>query len=114
MPAKSTPSVVTPPTFWMIVAPLTMAVIVVFGLIAATGGRIWVRNRVDFARPRNLITAGVALTAGAGDLTLKLGGFALGGIGTATFGAILLYHLLGDPAEREDEEAGATVSAPGD
>lgn len=89
--------------------------VVVFGLIAATGGRIWVLNRVDFARPRNLITAGVALTAGAGDLTLKLGGFALGGIGTATFGAILLYHMLGgDPAEREGEEAGAADAAPGD
>ena len=51
-------------------------------------------NRVDFARPRNLITAAVALTAGAGDLTLKIGSFTLGGIGTATFGAIALYHLL--------------------
>lgn len=67
---------------------------VVFGLIAATGGRIWVLNRVDFANPRNLITAAVALTAGAGDLTIKLGSFTMGGIGTATFGAIILYHLL--------------------
>ncbi len=67
---------------------------VVFGLIAATGGRIWVLNKVDFANPRNLITAAVALTAGAGDLTLKLGSFTMGGIGTATFGAIILYHLL--------------------
>jgi hypothetical protein len=31
---------------------------------------------------------------GTGDFTLKFGGFALGGIGTATFGAILLYALL--------------------
>lgn len=68
---------------------------VVFGMIAATGGRIWVLNRVDFADPRNLITAAVALTAGAGDLTIKLGSFTMGGIGTATFGAIALYHLLG-------------------
>lgn len=77
--------------------------LVVFGLIAATGGRIWVLNKVDFAKARNLITVAVALTAGAGDLTLHLGGFTLGGIGTATFGAILLYHLLGGaPAEAED------------
>jgi uracil-xanthine permease len=68
---------------------------VVFGLIAATGGRIWVLNRVDFAEPRNLITAGVALTLGAGDFTIHLGTFSMGGIGTATFGAIALYHLLG-------------------
>jgi putative pyrimidine permease RutG len=68
--------------------------LVVFGLIAATAGRIWVENRVDFSDARNLITVAVALTAGAGDLTLRMGGFALGGIGTATFGAIILYHLL--------------------
>lgn len=69
--------------------------IVVFGLIAATAGRIWVENKVDFSSSRNLITVGATLTVAAGDLTLKLGGMTLGGIGTATFGAILLYHLLG-------------------
>jgi uracil-xanthine permease len=70
--------------------------IVVFGLITATGGRIWVQNAVDFSRARNLVTAAVTLTVGAGDLALKLGGFTLGGIGTATFGAILLYQLFSD------------------
>lgn len=68
--------------------------LVVFGLISATAGRIWVENKVDFSSPRNLITVGVALTVGAGDLMLKFGGFSLGGIGTATFGAIILYHIL--------------------
>ncbi len=72
----------------------------VFGLIAATGGRIWVQNRTDFADARNLVTAAVALIAGAGDLTVRLGDFALGGIGTATFGAILIYHLLGSGPAR--------------
>jgi len=70
--------------------------IVVFGLITATGGRIWVQNAVDFSRARNLVTAAVTLTVGAGDLALKFGGFTLGGIGTATFGAILLYQLFRD------------------
>ncbi|MBR0830310.1 pyrimidine utilization transport protein G [Bradyrhizobium manausense] len=68
--------------------------IVVFGLIAAMAGRIWVENKVDFSDPRNLITVAVALTAGAGDLTLKFSDFAMGGIGTATFGAIILYQIL--------------------
>jgi putative pyrimidine permease RutG len=44
---------------------------VVFGLITATGGRIWVQNRVDFSRARNLVTAAVTLTLGAGDLALR-------------------------------------------
>lgn len=68
--------------------------IVVFGLIAAAGAKIWVDNRVDFSDNRNLIVAAVTLVLGTGDFTLKFGGFALGGIGTATFGAILLYAVL--------------------
>ena len=68
--------------------------IVLFGLIAAMAGRIWVENKVDFSNPRNLITVAVALTAGAGDLTLKFGAFTMGGIGTATFGAIIFYQIL--------------------
>jgi putative pyrimidine permease RutG len=68
--------------------------IVLFGLIAAMAGRIWVQSQVDFSNPRNLITVAVALIAGAGDLTLKFGDFTLGGIGTATFGAIILYQIL--------------------
>ncbi|MGS0740644.1 solute carrier family 23 protein [Glaciimonas sp. GG7] len=69
--------------------------IVVFGLIAISGARIWVVNKVDFSDNRNLIVAAVTLVLGAGDFTLKLGQFALGGIGVATFGAIILYALLG-------------------
>jgi putative pyrimidine permease RutG len=73
--------------------------IVVFALIAATAGRIWVENKVDFSNPRNLITVAVALVLGAGNFKLTLAGFTLDGIGTATFGAIILYHLLRDPVE---------------
>ncbi|HJW57333.1 MAG TPA: solute carrier family 23 protein, partial [Burkholderiaceae bacterium] len=58
--------------------------IVVFGLIAVAGARIWVENKVDFSNNRNLIVAAVTLVLGAGDFTLKLGQFSLGGIGTAT------------------------------
>ena len=74
--------------------------IVVFGLIAAAGAKIWVDNKVDFSQNRNLIVAAITLVLGTGDFTLKFGGFALGGIGTATFGAILLYALLNrEPAK---------------
>ena len=68
--------------------------IVVFGLIAVAGAKIWVDNKVDFSQNRNLIVAAITLIIGTGDFTLKFGQFALGGIGTATFGAILLYALL--------------------
>lgn len=77
--------------------------IVVFGLIAATAGRIWVENKVDFADPRNLITVGVALVLGAGNFKLSVAGFTLDGIGTATIGAIILYHALGWMAPAKSE-----------
>lgn len=69
--------------------------IVVFGLIAVAGAKIWVDSRVDFSQNRNLIVAAITLILGTGDFTLKFGDFALGGIGTATFGAIILHSLLG-------------------
>ncbi|HAK34261.1 MAG TPA: pyrimidine utilization transport protein G [Pantoea sp.] len=70
------------------------ASIVVFGLIAVAGARIWVQNHVDFSQNGNLIMVATTLVLGAGDFSLKIGGFTLGGIGTATFGAILLNAIL--------------------
>ena len=73
--------------------------IVVFGLIAVAGAKIWVDNKVDFSQNKNLIVAAITLILGTGDFTLKFGQFALGGIGTATFGAIVLYALLNRSAD---------------
>lgn len=70
------------------------ASIVVFGLIAVSGARIWLQNKVDLNENGNLIMVAVTLVLGAGNFSLTLGGFTLGGIGTATFGAILLNALL--------------------
>ena len=70
------------------------ASIVVFGLIAVAGARIWVQNHVALSQNGNLIMVAVTLVLGAGDFALTLGGFTVGGIGTATFGAILLNALL--------------------
>ena len=69
--------------------------IVLFGLIATTGARIWVQNKVDFSETRNLVTVAAALTIGAGDLTLTSGQFSLSGIAMACFGAIIAYQVLG-------------------
>jgi uracil-xanthine permease len=87
------------PKFGALIQTIPLAVmggvsIVVFGLIAVAGAKIWVDNRVDFSNNANLITAAVTLVLGTGDFTLRFGGFALGGIGTATFGAIVLHALL--------------------
>jgi putative pyrimidine permease RutG len=87
------------PKFGALIQAIPLAVmggvsIVVFGLITVAGAKIWVDNRVDFADNANLIVVAITLIVGTGDFTLKMGGFALGGIGTATFGAILLNALL--------------------
>ncbi|TSE21022.1 putative pyrimidine permease RutG [Tepidimonas alkaliphilus] len=93
------------PKFGALIQAIPLAVmggvsIVVFGLIAVAGAKIWVDNQVDFSDNRNLLVAAITLVLGTGDFTLKFGDFALGGIGTATFGAILLHALLQGRAPR--------------
>jgi len=87
------------PKFGALIQTIPLAVmggvsIVVFGLIAVAGAKIWVENKVDFGNNVNLTVAAVTLVLGTGDYTLKFGKFTMGGIGTATFGALLLYALL--------------------
>ncbi|WP_077037793.1 solute carrier family 23 protein [Pelomonas sp. KK5] len=88
------------PKFGALIQAIPLAVmggvsIVVFGLIAIAGAKIWVDNKVDFSDNRNLMVAAITLVLGTGDYTLKFAGLALGGIGTATFGAIILWAILG-------------------
>ena len=87
------------PKFGALIQAIPLAVmggvsIVVFGLIAIAGAKIWVDNRVDFSDNKNLLVAAIPIILGTGEYTLKFGQFGLGGIGTATFGAIFLYWLL--------------------
>ncbi|RCK49521.1 pyrimidine permease [Thalassospira profundimaris] len=76
--------------------------VAVFGLIAAAMVRLWVDNQVDFSDPRNLFTVGITLIFGGGDFTVTFGGFAIGGIGTATLAAIILYQVLSIGRENKD------------
>jgi uracil-xanthine permease len=74
---------------------------VLFGLIAATGARIWVEGRVDFTRATNLFVVGITLIIGAGGYFVQIGDFTFEAIGLATVAAILLYQVL-----RFDRDAG--------
>jgi putative pyrimidine permease RutG len=96
------------PKFGALIATIPSGVIgglaiVLFGLIAATAGRIWVQNGVDFSKARNLLTIAIALIFGAGNFVLNIGSFALGGIGTAAFGAIIVYQLLREREPQPEE-----------
>jgi putative pyrimidine permease RutG len=85
---------------------------VMFGLITATAGSIWQRGRetgdVDFDDMRTLLVVGVALVIGAGDLTITVGKFAMGGIVTATLAAVVLYHLTRGLPRRPLQEGGTS------
>ncbi|WP_151778406.1 solute carrier family 23 protein [Acinetobacter brisouii] len=87
------------PKFGALVSTIPVAIlggasIVVFGLITIAGARIWMSNQVDFAQNGNMLVAAITIIMGTGNYSLHIGAFDLGGIGTATFAAILLNLLL--------------------
>ncbi|OOR89423.1 pyrimidine utilization transport protein G [Moraxella caviae] len=81
---------------------LTGASIVVFGLITIAGAKIWIDNRVDFSNNKNLMVAAITIILGTGNFGLMIGDFDLGGIGTATFAAIILHWIF---SLRDDDTA---------
>lgn len=87
------------PKFGAVIQTIPLALlggasIVVFGLITIAGAKIWIDNHIDFSKNSNLIIAAVTVIMGAGNFSLKLGEFDLGGIGTATLAAIVLNALF--------------------
>lgn len=67
---------------------------VLYGLIAIVGFRMWIDGKVDFSRPKNQISAGVALVIAIADLHWELGGFAFTGIALGTLAALVIYHVM--------------------
>jgi NCS2 family nucleobase:cation symporter-2 len=65
-----------------------------YGLIGIIGVRIWVENKVDFSRPKNQMTAGVALIMGIANYTLSFGEVKFEGIILGTVAAVVVYHLM--------------------
>ncbi|MBB5155692.1 uracil-xanthine permease family protein [Saccharopolyspora phatthalungensis] len=70
------------------------ATLVLFGLLALVGARIWLDARVDFADPVNLVVLGTAVIAGVGDLTLQVGELRVTGMVWGSVGIVLVYPLL--------------------
>jgi uracil-xanthine permease len=65
-----------------------------YGLIGIIGVRIWVENKVDFSRPVNQLTAGIALIMGIANFTVAFGDLTFSGIILGTVAAIVVYHLM--------------------
>nr|WP_248783881.1 solute carrier family 23 protein [Actinoalloteichus caeruleus] len=68
--------------------------LVLFGLIAMLGFRVWSDHQVDFRDPLNLVVAGAALVAGVGGLTFTVGGVEIGGMAWGALVVVLLYPVL--------------------
>ena len=70
------------------------ASVLLYGMIALVGVRIWQENRVDFAEPVNLTVVAVAVAAGVGNLSVTLGGMTVGGIGWGSIAVVAAHPLL--------------------
>src|SRR5581483_10019178 len=66
--------------------------LILYGLIALMGVRIWIDAKVDFASPRNFLVAGTSLIAATG---LGIKGLTVGGVNIAgiAFGTLLALVL---------------------
>lgn len=75
---------------------------ILFGVIAASGLRILIDNKIDLEKKRNLIISSAVLVVGIGGLILKIGTFALSGMALATVIGIILNLIL--PKEARSEQ----------
>ncbi|AJM78196.1 uracil-xanthine permease family protein [Rathayibacter toxicus] len=69
------------------------ATCLLYGLVGVIGITIWIDNRVDFSRPVNQYTAGVALVIAVAGFSFSFGGVQLGGIVLGAAAALVIYHL---------------------
>ncbi|HET7328909.1 MAG TPA: solute carrier family 23 protein [Nocardioidaceae bacterium] len=105
------------PKFGALIATVPAGVLggaatVLYGMIGVLGARIWVQNRVDFANPIALTTAGVPLVIGVANYEWTLGELAFGGIALGTFAAIVIYHAMTAVARWRGVEAGVRPETP--
>ncbi len=82
--------------------------LLLFGLIASNGLRMYVTNKVDFGLNRNLMIASVVVILGVGmetsGISIPIGDYALPGMATSTLVGIIMNLILPMP----EKEEGAT------
>jgi hypothetical protein len=82
--------------------------LVLYGMIGLLGARIWIDNRVNFADPVHLVPLAAGITAGIGNLTIKITStFSIAGIATGTLMVIIAYHAVRPFARRTPQPDGA-------
>lgn len=81
--------------------------LLLFGMIAATGVNNMVQNRTNMSNTRNLIIVSLILTTGIGGAVLQIGNISMTGIGLSALIGIILNLILpktkeSDPVENEE------------
>ncbi|TWP50226.1 nitrate reductase [Lentzea tibetensis] len=70
------------------------ATLVLYGLIALIGVRIWMESEVDLTNPANALVGGAAIVAGVGDLTLTIGTLDMGGLVWGSLLIVILHPVM--------------------
>ena len=74
--------------------------IALFGVIASSGLKILVDNKVNFDDKRNLLIASVILVSGIGGLTLNVAGISISGVAFSTILGIFMHLILPKTIEK--------------
>ena len=75
--------------------------LLLFGMIAATGVNNMVQNRTDMSNTRNLIIVSLILTTGIGGAVLQIGNISMTGIGLSALVGIVLNLILPKTKEHD-------------
>ena len=76
---------------------------VLFGVIAASGLKILIDNKINFDKKKNLLIASVILVIGIGGLVFKVGTLELSSMALATVLGIVLNLILPENARSEEQ-----------
>ncbi|MBO1083072.1 solute carrier family 23 protein [Enterococcus faecalis] len=76
---------------------------VLLGVIAASGLKILIDNKINFDKKKNLLIASVILVIGIGGLVFKVGTFELSSMALATVLGIVLNLILPENARSEEQ-----------
>ncbi|MDR3128147.1 MAG: nitrate reductase [Bifidobacteriaceae bacterium] len=87
------------PKFGIIISTVPAGVLggaatLLYGMIGMLGVRIWMENKVNFARMENITVAAVTLVIGIADFTFTIGDITVGGIAIGSLVCIALFHIL--------------------
>ncbi|WP_298652102.1 uracil-xanthine permease family protein [uncultured Proteiniphilum sp.] len=82
--------------------------LLLFGMIAATGVNNMIRNKTDMSNTRNLIIVSLTLTTGIGGAILQVGNISMTGIGLSALIGVVLNPILPKTKEKNEskEESG--------